>query len=106
MIAVGEQAPAAEPMQGAMGERPGSAPFAECGEHGIVGDAPERQQRTAVGQGFEFTGEEGTAGGNLRTDRLVLRRNASHRIDDTAAGQRESVLGVTVVTSPGQPEFQ
>ena len=106
MVAVRQQAAAGEPVQGAVGERPGGAFLAQRGKHRIVGDAPERQHRTAFRQVFEFAREEGAAGGHFRADGPVLRRDAAHRIDDAAAGGREAVFGMAAIAPPRQAELE
>src|SRR3546814_4327415 len=50
-----------------------------------VGDGAQRQDNLQVGHRRHFELQEGTAGTDLRTRRLVLRRHAPYGIGDPAA---------------------
>src|SRR3546814_16972884 len=80
VITVGEDRPAGQDVHRAMAELVGALLQAKHPYDRGVGDGAQRQDNLQVGHRRHFELQEGTAGTDLRTRRLVLRRSEERRV--------------------------
>jgi hypothetical protein len=97
---------ALEGMARAVGERKSRRAQVERAQHGVVGDPPQGEDRLEARQGADRSAKVGPTCSDFRGRRLVLRGNASHRVDDRTVAQDEPVVGAPLVDAARETEIE
>ena len=98
VIAIDQDAAVGQAVLGEVAERRLGQPPAQRLDRRLVRDLAERDEHAHVGQRRQLRLEERAAGADFLGRRLVLRRQASDRVEDDRAVQRETVVGALAIS--------
>lgn len=105
MVGVGQGELGVQMMDGAVTKREGCFSVFQRAEYGIVGDAPQREDRAQRRHGRDFRDQERATGFLLQGGRLIFRRDTAHGVGDSCLDEGEPVIGAGGKCPPGPAKF-